>query len=162
MATHRAKADEYAAIVRSRAPITDRVNGEPPILNGMTASEAQMIGLVSLVAFLMVGALLFAVTGYWQAILILGILGPLLTLWFGSKYLARIKRGRPDGYYVQAIHLWLVGHGLAQPKFITYSGFWSLGRTLALALSSPLNPPGESLGAPQGNRAAHAAKTSHE
>ena len=119
------------------APITDRVNVEPAILNGMTASEAQVIGLVSLVLCLMLGAFLVAVTGFWQALLLVTLFGPLAVLWFSSKYLARIKRNRPDGYYSQAMHLWLAGRGFASSKFIDHDGYWSLGRTLPFTLASP-------------------------
>ena len=118
------------------APITDRVNVEPAILNGMTASEAQVIGLVSLVLCLMLGAFLVAVTGFWQALLLVNLFGPLAVLWFSSKYLAQIKRNRPDGYYSQAMHLWLSARGLTSCKFINHDGYWSLGRTLPFTLAS--------------------------
>ena len=54
------------------------------------------------------------------------------------------KRGRPDAYYTQAIHLWLAQRSLAKPRFITYHGWWSLGRSFDLSLASPLEPPQES------------------
>ena len=118
------------------APITERVNGEPAILNGMTASEAQVSGLVSLVLCLMLGAFLVAVTGFWQALLLVTLFGPLAVLWFSSKYLAQIKRNRPDGYYSQAMHLWLSARGFTSCKFINHDGYWSLGRTLPFTLAS--------------------------
>lgn len=130
--------------VRHKAPVTDRVNVEPSILNGMNMPEAQVIGAVSLVVFLIIGGLVFSVTRLWQVWLLLSLIGPTLALWFGSLYLARIKRGRPDAYYTQAIHLWLAQRSLAKPRFITYHGWWSLGRSLDLSLASPLEPPQES------------------
>lgn len=125
-----------ATLQRAAAPITDRVNVEPAILNGMTASEAKTIGLVALVSCFLLGAFLVAVTGFWQALLLVTLLGPLVILWFSSKYLAGIKRYRPDGYYSQAIHLWLAGRGLTACKFISHDGYWSLGRTLPFSLGS--------------------------
>jgi len=130
--------------VRHKAPVTDRVNVEPSILNGMNMPEAQVIGAVSLVVFLIIGGLVFSVTRLWQVWLLLSLIGPTLALWFGSLYLARIKRGRPDAYYTQAIHLWLAQRSLVKPRFITYHGWWSLGRSLDLLLASPLEPPQES------------------
>lgn len=118
------------------APITDRVNVEPAILNGMTASEAQVIGLVSLALCLMLGGALLAATGWWQALLLAALFGPLVILWFASKYLAKIKRNRPDGYYSQALHQKMAGWGLATSKFIDHTGYWSLGRTLPFSLAS--------------------------
>ena len=77
-----------------------------------------------------------------------GVFGTALTLWFGSQVLARVKRGRPDAYYTQAIHLWLAHRGLTRPKFITYHGWWSLGRTLDFSLDSPFDPPVEKFNKP--------------
>ena len=138
---------------RQRAPITDRVNVEPPILNGMTFSEAQVIGTVALVAFVLIGGLLFAVTGRWQFLLLLAVFGPAVVLWFASLFLARIKRGRPDAYYKQQLHLWLADRGLTKPLTITHDGWWSLGRSLDLNLDSPLDPPRESFVAADPQRA---------
>ena len=95
----RAQASAEAEAARQRAPITDRVNVEPAILNGMTVTEAQWIGLLALVVFLLVGFLVFLVTGFWQVWLLLSTFGTAMVLWFASLYLARIKRGRPDAYY---------------------------------------------------------------
>ena len=142
MAT-RARSTPDLEAARQRAPVTDRVNVEPAILNGMTVTEAQAIGAVSLTVFLLVGGIVFTATRLWQLWLILGLAGPVLTLWFGSQYLARVKRGRPDAYYTQAIHLWLADRKLVKPKFLTYHGWWSLGRSLDLSLASPLDPPDE-------------------
>ena len=139
----RAQASAEAEAARQRAPITDRVNVEPAILNGMTVTEAQWIGLLALVVFLLVGFLVFLVTGFWQVWLLLAIFGTALVLWFASVYLARIKRGRPDAYYTQALHLWLVQRGLAGAKFINHHGWWSLGRSMGFSLESPRHPPEE-------------------
>ena len=144
----RQQANADAEAARQRAPITDRVNVEPAILNGMTLTEAKVIGSVSFVVFMLIGALLFSVTHYWQFMLVLGTFGPAFVLWFASQYLARIKRGRPDGYYTQAIHLWLANRGLATPKFLIYHGWWGLGRSLDLSLASAFEPPPEKFSPP--------------
>lgn len=141
----RQQVNAEAEAARNRAPITDRVNAEPAILNGMTVTEAQVIGAASLVVFLVLGGLIFVVIGQWQVLLMLAIFGPALVLWFSSLYLAKIKRGRPDGFYTQAIQIWREERGLivGEPKFLRYGGWWGLGRTLDLSLTSPLNPPPE-------------------
>ena len=144
----RAQATAEAEAARQRAPITDRVNIEPAILNGMTVTEAQWIAGIAMVVFLLIGGLLYLVTGLWQFVLLLTVFGTALTLWFGSQVLARVKRGRPDAYYTQAIHLWLAHRGLTRPKFITYHGWWSLGRTLDFSLDSPFDPPVEKFNKP--------------
>ena len=144
----RAQATAEAEAARQRAPITDRVNIEPAILNGMTVTEAQWIAGIAMVVFLLIGGLLYLVTGLWQFVLLLTVFGTALTLWFGSQVLARVKRGRPDAYYTQAIHLWLAHRGLTRPKFITYHGWWPLGRTLDFSLDSPFDPPVEKFNKP--------------
>ena len=100
-------------------------------------------GLLALVVFLLVGFLVFLVTGFWQVWLLLSTFGTAMVLWFASLYLARIKRGRPDAYYTQALHLWLVQRGLAGAKFINHHGWWSLGRSMGFSLESPRHPPEE-------------------
>ncbi len=130
--------DDSSGSASTFAPITDRVNVEPSILNGMTASEAQVIGLASLAVSLLLGGLLVAVTGLWQALLLVILFVPLCVLWFASKYLAKIKRNRPDGYYGQAMHQWMARRGYVRSKYIDHDGFWGLGRTLEFTLDSPL------------------------
>ena len=136
-------ANDVLSVARRKAPITDRVNVEPPILHGMNATEAKVIAAGSFVVFLLIGGVVFLATGFWQVLLMLVLMGPLASLWFGSSYLERLKRGRPDGFYSQAMHLWLVERGLARSQFILHRGWWSLGRTLGFALESPLEPPPE-------------------
>ena len=139
----RSQAAADVEAVRHKAPVTDRVNVEPSILNGMNMPEAQVIGAVSLVVFLIIGGLVFSATRLWQVWLLLSTFGTAMVLWFASLYLARIKRGRPDAYYSQALHLWLVQRGLAGAKFINHHGWWSLGRSMGFSLESPRLPPEE-------------------
>lgn len=124
---------------KGRAPVTDRVNVEPAILQGMNATEAKVIGITSAVVFLVVGLLIWLATGLWQLILLSAVFGPAATLWASSSYLAGIKRGRPDGYYTQAIHLWMVEHGVAKATILRHHGTWSLGRELEMDVSSLLD-----------------------
>lgn len=122
---------------RYRAPVTDRVNVEPAILRGMTMTEAKVISLVTVPIFLLLGVALMYFTGFWQFILALGFVGPLITLWYASEYLQGLKRDRPDGYYTQAIHLWLAKRGFVTNKFLSHDGQWDLGRSLDLNLAHP-------------------------
>lgn len=123
--------------VGGAAPLTDRVNVEPAILNGMTTTEAQIIGAISFAFCVAIGGLLVAMFGKWQILLIVSLFCPLVILWFASKKLAQVKRNRPDGYYAQAIHLWAARKGLTKNKFIEYEGFWGLGRSLEFGFWSP-------------------------
>lgn len=122
---------------RQRAPVTDRVNVEPAIIRGMTVTEAKVIALVTIPLFLLLGGFLLLITGFWQFILALGVAGPMVTLWYASGYLQTLKRGRPDGYYTQAIHLWMAHRGFVTSQFLSHHGQWDVGRSLDLNLSHP-------------------------
>lgn len=127
---------------QAQVPLTDRVNVEPAILNGMTSTEATWIGLASMVVYGLVMGLLVAITGLWQ-LLLAALVGTIVTLWFASLRLQTMKRDRPDGYYGHAIHLWMVRHGMQRARFLRHDGYWSLGRSLHLSFSSPLRPKPE-------------------
>lgn len=148
--------------MQNNAPLTDLINTEPAIFQGMTVTEAKVIGAVALVLFLGLGAALYAVLGYWQLIIVCGLFGPLLLLWIASAQLAVIKRGRPDGYYTQAIHLWLVKRGWASPHFIRHEGYWDLGRTLEFSLHAPYEFPSKDSFTEQATAISSSKTTEHE
>lgn len=108
--------------------MTDRVNVEPPILHGMAASEAKYIGIAAGCLGLLVAGLLQVMTGLGTLLLIVVVVIPLVVLWFSSLFLMKIKQGRPNGFYIQNIHLYLVERNLMAPKFINHFDFWDLGR----------------------------------
>ena len=127
------------AAVALRAPLTDRVNADPPIFNGMTASEGVKIAVLCLIVYIIVGGLLTLLTGVWPILPGVTLFGTIATLWYGSLYLAKIKRNRPEGYYNLAINLWLAARGFAKHKFILRSDYWSLGRDMPFGgFTSPL------------------------
>lgn len=116
------------------APLTDRVNSEPPIINGMTMTEAAYLGSISLVASFLCGLLCSVLTGYWLCLLILCIVGPLISLWYASLYLQKIKRGQPEGTYIQKMRIWFADMGLIRHCFTQHKGFFSLGCALGFDL----------------------------
>ena len=133
-ATLEADAPVQVKVLRRRqTTLTDRTNVEPAILQGMTVTEAKFIGIVAMLAWLLLAALIFVVTGIWQVFLLLGVFGPAATLWLASSYLAHIKRGKPDGYYSQALALRMVAWGLGKPVLKDREGWWSQGREFPLA-----------------------------
>lgn len=126
------------AMVVVRAPVTDRVNSEPNIINGMTLSEGKWIAVFGLAGYTLLGGLVTLITHLWQFIPLAAIFGTGGTLWYGSLYLAKIKRGRPEGFYSQAIHLWLSKTGMVKCSFMRHKGYWSLGRRIP-GFVSPLD-----------------------
>ncbi|GEM_PF-5283160 len=121
------------------APLTDRVNSEPPIVNGMSATEASYVGAAAFVVSLLLGVLLYALTGYWYFIFGISIIGPLAALWYASLYLQQVKRNKPEGWYVQAARLWLTGVGFGRGAYLRHDGFFDLGRRLDF---EPVRHPG--------------------
>ena len=45
-----------------------------------------------------------------------------------AAMLQRLKRNRPEGYYLLKTRLWLHDHGLKRAPFVRRSGLWDLGR----------------------------------
>lgn len=60
----------------------------------------------------------------------LGIAGIAIvgTVVVAATVMQRLKRGRPDGYYRQAVTLKLARLGLIRSPFVIRDGHWSLGR----------------------------------
>jgi len=113
-----------------RAPVTDRVNADPPIFHGMTAAEGFKIAVSCLIFYGVISALLAMLTGWLPIIPIVSLAGTGATLWYGSLWLAKIKRGRPEHYYNQAVSIWLAEHGISRKVFLLYTRFWSVGRDM--------------------------------
>lgn len=124
-------------IARNHAPVTARVNTEPPVLNGMAATEATWIAVLSVAVYAFVGLLVILTTGLWQIGLAFPTFGTALTLWGASLRLAKLKRGRPDYYYEHAMQRWMAARGLSGDRFLTRTGFWSTGRSLPFGFTSP-------------------------
>lgn len=138
-------------IARSHAPVTARVNVEPPVLNGMAATEATWIAVLSVAGYGFVGLLVILTTGVWQIGLALPTFGTAFTLWSASLRLAKLKRGRPDYYYEHAIQRWMATRGLSRERFLTRTGFWSVGCVLPFGFASPFRyrDPGAAADMPQ-------------
>lgn len=60
------------------------------------------------------------------------IVGPLLVLWYGSLYLQKIKRGKPEGCYVQTARIFLANRGFAKKRYLAHDGHFELGRRIKL------------------------------
>lgn len=112
------------------APLTDRVNAEPAIIHGMSATEGAYIGAAAFGTGFGLGFLIFLVTEFWPLILIFSIGFPIIFLWYGSMYLQKIKRGKPEGTYTQALHIYFAKAGFFKSRYLTHDGYFELGRRL--------------------------------
>lgn len=121
---------EQQPLERRGAPLTDRVNAEPAIINGMSATEATYIGCASLAISVVLGGGLYLLTGYWHFIILLGITLPMVIIWYSSFYLQSIKRSKPERWYFQAFRIYLARKGIVKSRYITHDGYMELGRRI--------------------------------
>ncbi|PLW83433.1 TIGR03750 family conjugal transfer protein [Kineobactrum sediminis] len=108
--------------------LADRLNAEPVIFRGCSASELGVIVALAAAVWLPLSLLLawlggavtmgFGIAGIGIVATVLGI----------ASLFQRLKRNRPDGYYQQRCALWLDDKGLKRSPFINRSGTWDIGR----------------------------------
>lgn len=120
----------------STETLADRLNQEPVIFRGSTNSELGMILLCATVFWLPTGLILAALFGAMVMGLGIAALGVLGTVYFGSTWFQRIKRGRPDFYYQHLLIIYLNKLGVRSSSLIARQGSWDLGRTLPRSFQS--------------------------
>lgn len=113
-----------------QAPLTDRVNSEPPVLQGLSVTEVMVAAALYFPLWFLLGLLAARVFHHWQILILLGVFGPLLSVWASAGFLASLKRNRPDHYYWQLFRWWLHRRGLCTAPFVSHRGAWDLGRSL--------------------------------
>jgi len=116
--------------VTSVVPLTDRVNGQPPILKGLSSKEVGLAMVVAFPAWFLIGLLIGFISGAWMLLMVAAIFGPLCTVWVGAGFMAKVKRNRPDHYHLHAAMAWLNKFGLRKTRFLTHAGAWDLGRSM--------------------------------
>jgi conjugative transfer region protein (TIGR03750 family) len=114
--------------------LADRLNAEPVIFRGCSSSELGMIVVVSALIWLPLSLLLAWLFG--AITMGFGIAGGgvVATVVVCATVFQRIKRGRPDGYYQQRIHIQLHDLGVRRSPWVRRSGAWDIGRTRRAAL----------------------------
>jgi len=109
--------------------LADRLNAEPVIFKGCSASELGMIVGVAALVWLPVSLILAGLAGAVTMGFGLAGMGIVATVLVTASLFQRLKRNRPDGYYQQRIVLWLDDRGMKRAPFILRSGSWDIGRT---------------------------------
>lgn len=109
--------------------LAKRIDEEPVVFRGCTASELAVILGVATAVWLPVSLVFAGTIGYFTVGFGLAVAGIVVTLLLATKYFTSIKRGRPDGYYQHKAILWLDEIGMRRSGFIVRSGLWDLGRT---------------------------------
>lgn len=109
--------------------IPDRLNEEPVIYLSMTHSELKTVAMVSVGFWVPFGLLVSLLAGLGVLGVGVGAMLAFATMWVVGKQLRVLKRGRPRGYHVAAIHAWLEDHHLKKPTMIRCSAVWGIRRT---------------------------------
>ncbi|CCW29088.1 conserved hypothetical protein [Xenorhabdus nematophila F1] len=108
--------------------LPDRLNAEPIVFRGFTTPEMGLAALLGLVFGLMVSLPFIQLAG-WVMIPTGMLFMPLLLISFGGRWLAQLKRGKPENY------LWLTLEekkrrlGIGDPALIIAAQGWSLRRS---------------------------------
>lgn len=128
-----------ASALAEAAPMTDRVNNEPAILKGLSATEAMMAAALFFPVWLIVGGILALVLHRWQILMLLAIVGPGVSVWVFAGFLAGLKRNRPDHYYMHAFRWWRHRFGAGKAPYHSRTGRWELGRVVPNVTASKHN-----------------------
>lgn len=112
-------------------PEVDRINVEPAILLGLSSSEASWAIGIAFAVWTPISALLTFLWGGFPLFVLLALVLPMASVWIGAKQMAKVKRNRPDLYYVHALTAWAARAGLRRSRFISHVGQWDLGRSFA-------------------------------
>ena len=114
--------------------LADRLNAEPAIFKGCSASELGLIVGIAAAVWLPLGLTLAGMAGAVTMGFGLAGIGIVASVLLAATFFQRLKRNRPDGYYQQQARLWLDRHGLWRAPFVTRGGAWDLGRSLRAPL----------------------------
>jgi conjugative transfer region protein (TIGR03750 family) len=112
-----------------RIVLANRLNAEPCIFRGCSSTELGLIVIAAILFWLPVNTLIAWFLG--KPAMGLGLAGIAIvaTVVIAASVMQGLKRGRPDGYFRQAVALKLDRLGLKRSSFICRDGDWSLGRT---------------------------------
>ncbi|EJN2862236.1 TIGR03750 family conjugal transfer protein [Salmonella enterica subsp. enterica serovar Yaba] len=109
--------------------LPDRLNREPVVFRGMTTSEL-FIALGGGFAAGLIGGIIPAVLlGIWALIPTGAMAGAALAIMVGGKWLARVKRGRPDTWLYRMMGTRFARYGFGDPKLVQKSAVWVIRRS---------------------------------
>ncbi len=120
-----------------RPLLATRLNGEPPIYRGCTSSELMGILIACLCVWgpigLLAGWLVFDATAFGLGVAVVGAVASFLCL---TSVFRQLKRGKPEGYYVQRLARTAGALGVYRHGAVTRTGVWRLGRSLPRRIAS--------------------------
>ena len=124
------------APIESQDVLADRLNAEPVIFRGCSASELGVIVALAAVVWLPLSLLLAWLGGAVTMGFGFAGIGIVATVLGIASLFQRLKRNRPDGYYQQRFVIWLHDGGFRRAPFVRRTGAWEIGRTFHAPLPS--------------------------
>lgn len=109
--------------------LPDRLNREPVVFRGMTTTELFMTFITGFTGGLLGGIVPAMALHIWALIPTGGLLGSALCVMAGGRYMARLKRGRPDSWLYQSIGAFFARHGFGDPRLVQHSAVWTIRRS---------------------------------
>lgn len=109
--------------------LPDRLNREPVVFRGMTTTELFIALGGGLLSGLVCGIFPAVLLGIWALVPTGALVGAALAIMVGGKWLARLKRGRPDTWLYRAMDARLASHGFGNPKLVQKSAVWVVRRS---------------------------------
>lgn len=108
--------------------LADRVDVEPPIFRGCTSSELLTLLLIAVVVWIPLSILIALLIGKLPFALGMIAVGVIGSVYLGAGVFQRVKRNRPDHYYMHAFRRHLHVRKLWTSPFVFRSGTWDIGR----------------------------------
>ncbi|EDT2963651.1 TIGR03750 family conjugal transfer protein [Salmonella enterica subsp. enterica] len=109
--------------------LPDRLNREPVVFRGMTTTELFISLSGGFIAGIFGGIIPAVLLSVWALIPTGALLGAVLSIMAGGRWLARLKRGRPDSWLYQAIGAFFARHGFGDPRLVQSSDVWNIRRS---------------------------------
>ncbi|ECI6680430.1 TPA: TIGR03750 family conjugal transfer protein [Salmonella enterica] len=109
--------------------LPDRLNREPVVFRGMTTTELFIALGGGLLSGLVCGIFPAVLLGIWALVPTGALVGAALAIMVGGKWLARLKRGRPDTWLYRAMDARLARHGFGNPKLVQTTAVWVIRRS---------------------------------
>ncbi|EAS5420478.1 TIGR03750 family conjugal transfer protein [Salmonella enterica] len=109
--------------------LPERLNREPAVFRGLTVSELLIALLAGLAAGAVAGTILAILWRNWSLIPGSALPGATLAILCGGRWLARLKRGRPESWLYRALDLKLARVGIGAQRFVLHDGVWAIRRS---------------------------------
>ena len=109
--------------------LPDRLNREAVVFRGMTTSELFIALVAGFVLGLLVGVFPALALGSWALIPTSALAGAMLLVLTGGRYLARLKRGRPETWLYRAIGAGFARRGFGDTRLVQLTAVWVIRRS---------------------------------